>query len=197
MDRRHLVLAIAVLAVVGDERDLPPVLEGEETLDAGLLAIEGQDSTTWIVKAAVELPPESRDVDVWSSLRVRIDLPASGAEPRFRIAARTCGSAGIHDEVTVPAEKDTGDTGKDDTGEQDTGAPAHYELTVGGLFEGCPAEELCERAVCIDASNEADTVLALAVEIDAYLSSDETVEYGSDETIEVPIALSIEEENGS
>ena len=196
MDRRHLVLAVSVAAVVGDERDLPLVLEGYETLDAGLLAIEGQDSTTWIVKAEVELPPESRDVEVRSFLGVTIDVPGSDLEPQFTVAARICGNSGIVDEVTVGDEKDSGDTGGSDVG-GDTGAPMPYELDVGGLFDGCPVQEPCERAVCLDVSNAAKSVLTLGVVIDAYLSSEEVVEYGSDETIQVPIQLSFEEENGS
>jgi len=183
MDRRHLVLGIAVLAVLAHKRaDPPPLFEGHEVLDAGSLEIEAHGSTTWIVKAEVELPPES-NLGFSSWLDVSVDVPDPDAEAEFSVAARTCGHESILATITVPDETDTG---------EHEGA---YWLGVEGLFDGCPAEEPCASAVCLDASNETDAVLTLEVQIQAGLEAD-TGEYGNDETLEVPISLSFEEKGG-
>jgi len=173
MDRRHVVLGVALAASVATRTEGPPSLfSGYQTLDAEPVSLdETRLIRTWIVTVDVTLPAEAADHDFTSTLAVRAGTSGDGFRDSDLIVVvlSECGSAGV---VDGPARAPS-------VGLQDP-------------FAGCVAQQTCTRTFCVAIGNASDH--AVDVEWDTWTSirSDERVDDDVD-SIPVPIDITIEE----
>jgi len=76
--------------------------------------------------------------------------------------------------------------------EGDTESLSDESFEVSRFVADCPIQEVCERTMCVEATNHRNGSLGLSVGLSVTLQSDAPAE-GDDDTINVPIELSIEE----
>jgi hypothetical protein len=180
IDRRHLVLGVAVAATIAHKRVEPYLFEGDETLDVANLRVPGHESRSWMVTAEVELPGVAETSTFGSVFAVYAYVRPSDAKPqKLSVLARGCDDGVALTELVLPDD-------------QDTGGYMAALVEIQDPFAECQPRQACARTLCLDASNHGATRVELTLQIYAGVSTDEYADEEAD-TIEVPITITFEE----
>jgi len=178
MDRRHLVLAIAVGAAIATSWDPDSfAFQGSQsvTLD---LQLEGQETRSWAITSEVTLPPEAEGEPYDSLLSVLVNVSGSEGLQRVALMLRDCDDGAVLAQ-TVLADQPGG------------GSWIGGQLDVPDLFGDCPIDDACVRTACLDVTNDTTSPAQVDLEINAWLTSDA---YGQDEPgLGVDLQLTVQE----
>src|SRR6185436_16616100 len=175
MDRRHVVMGVALVASVATSQPAPPPLfYGEQQLDAEPVSLdETRPIRTWVITVDATLPAEAANHDFTSTLEVH-------AQP----SARDSGERSVDPIVVVLSE-----CGSEGVVDGPNRAPS---VALRDPFAGCVAQQTCTRTFCVAIGNAGDE--AVDVEWDAWASIESRAWVDYDErSIPVPIDITIEE----
>jgi hypothetical protein len=178
MDRRHFVLAIAVVAAIASEPDQPPRLFwGREDLDGGSLTLDAMHPTrSWIITTTVVLPAEAADHDFQSFSTVRADLGEGAQAYPVSLSLSACSEPV---ETVYSEENPNGRL---------------VAADIDDPFVDCVPLEPCTRTMCAQLANGDENA---GVELDWFtysvVASDEPVDDKGDESIPVAIDITIED----
>jgi hypothetical protein len=173
MDRRHLVLAIALAASVATEYPGPePMFSGEQTLAAASVPLdETRPIRTWVITTDVTLPPEAADHDFTSTTSVYASstVEGFGSTDWLVVVLSECGSGGFAD-----------------------GPARGVGAGVEEAFVDCVPEQTCTRTFCVAIGNAADHPIEVQWDTSTRIESLAVVDHDVG-PIDVPIDIAIEE----
>jgi hypothetical protein len=176
MDRRHLVLAMAIAATIATSYPSYSPLEGSSSLTLDTVQLEAGDTRSWVITSEVALPPQAQANAYDSMLSAVAQVSGSEGLQRVSLILRDC-DGGETMAQTVVADEPGG------------GSWIGGQVDAPDFFADCPINE-CVRTVCLDITNEATSPADVGLEIQASVTSDYS-EDGVD--LGVPIQLTIEE----
>jgi len=175
IDRRHVVLGVALAASVATSYGLPPTLfYGEETLSAPPVTIDDtRPIRAWVVTTRVTLPAEATrhpftsTTEVWASTSVH-GFPDDGVDD-LAVVMSECG----HDAVA-------------------DGPALGGSVSIKDAFVDCVPEQPCFRTLCVAIGTAGDGPVAVEWETSTIVESFATVDYDVN-SITVPIDIDIDE----
>ena len=157
MDRRHLVLAVAVGATIATSYDSDSS-GGYQSLTVETLSIDGQETRSWVITGEVELPPEAEGEAFDSMLSIVAQVTGSEGLQHVSLVARDCDGGEIVAQAVVADEPGGGSW-------------SGGQVDVPDFFRDCPVDE-CVRTVCLDVTNDTTSPAEVDLEVDASVTSE-------------------------
>jgi hypothetical protein len=174
IDRRHLVLGIALGASIATEGPPPGFLfHGAERLNAGASRLDVEIPTRhWIITTEIVLPREAEGDEFGSSSAVSYALTERSAAGVLVSSFRECG--GEIDEEPIVTVDDS------------------FTMSVSDSFADCAPQQGCTRTFCLELTSNNDHAIEVEWYATASIESEATVDHDVD-PIDVPIEITIEE----